>query len=172
MVSALAAVTLFFLWIIFVGSLALADSIAGGVIVLVSLFLFRRSRGPSWFPRCSENRRSPGALLKNVLAGLLFMPVFAGKILLSGLQITFLALQPSITLWPGIVRVRTALPGMSGVAALANTITLTPGTLSLDYVEEEDALFIHWIDVSEYDATTLDQQVTGGLRPWIRRILE
>ncbi|SIQ52259.1 multicomponent Na+:H+ antiporter subunit E [Alkalispirochaeta americana] len=181
MVSILAAVSLFLLWFLFVGAVTVADGIAGGVIVLTSLFLFRRSRSALWFPDSrqgpdrgpsSGSPRGAGALLKGLLAGALFLPVFAGKIFLSGLQITFMALQPSITFWPGIVRVRTGLSGMTGVTALANTITLTPGTLSLDYVADGDALFIHWIDVSEYDAATLDQQVTGGLRPWVKRILE
>jgi multicomponent Na+:H+ antiporter subunit E len=48
---------------------------------------------------------------------------------------------------PGIVEVKPDIDSDMGKLILANSITLTPGTLSMDYID--DSLFIHWISVKE-----------------------
>ncbi|HIC96254.1 TPA: cation:proton antiporter, partial [Candidatus Bipolaricaulota bacterium] len=47
---------------------------------------------------------------------------------------------------PGIVRIDPGLKTDLGVMMLANSITLTPGTLSVD-VDEKNNLYVHWINV-------------------------
>lgn len=51
---------------------------------------------------------------------------------------------------PGIVKVPVDLKSDYGQAALANAITLTPGTMTLDIAEQEGQTYyyIHWIDVT------------------------
>ena len=51
---------------------------------------------------------------------------------------------------PGIVKVPVAMKSDYGQAALANSITLTPGTMTLDIAEEDGQTYyyIHWIDVT------------------------
>ena len=51
---------------------------------------------------------------------------------------------------PGIVKVPVDLKSDYGQAALANSITLTPGTMTLDIAEEDGQTYyyIHWIDVT------------------------
>lgn len=53
---------------------------------------------------------------------------------------------------------------MSGTALFANLLTLTPGTLTIDYDEDDDALYVHWIDVTGYGEADFDRRVTSGLR--------
>jgi multicomponent Na+:H+ antiporter subunit E len=43
---------------------------------------------------------------------------------------------------------------------LANAITLTPGTLTVD--AHEDELFIHWIDVSGSDVDEFTRAIVAG----------
>ncbi|MEA1925553.1 MAG: Na+/H+ antiporter subunit E, partial [Candidatus Altiarchaeota archaeon] len=47
---------------------------------------------------------------------------------------------------PGIVKISPGLKTDLGITLLANSITLTPGTLSVE-VGEENSLYVHWIDV-------------------------
>ena len=49
---------------------------------------------------------------------------------------------------PGIVKIPTDMKSDYGIAALANSITLTPGTITMDFAEEDgqNYLYVHWID--------------------------
>jgi len=76
---------------------------------------------------------------------------------------------------PGIVKIQPDLKTDLGVTMLANSITLTPGTLSVDVDEDKKELFIHWINVDEeaVKKKPVDcRYVCGGFPKWIRRITE
>ncbi|GAI75906.1 unnamed protein product, partial [marine sediment metagenome] len=53
---------------------------------------------------------------------------------------------------------------------LANSITLTPGTLSVDIDEKNNDLYIHWINVTTLKPTT--HHICSNFPQWIRRIAE
>ena len=59
----------------------------------------------------------------------------------------FRVLSPSLPIKPGIVKVETRLRSPMGRLALANAITLTPGTLTVE--SRDQWLYIHWIDVKD-----------------------
>ena len=78
---------------------------------------------------------------------------------------------------PGIIRVHSGLKTDLGVFMLANSITLTPGTLSVGIDEKTNDLFIHNINVGEgdekkeyFESTELFSLV--NLPSWIRKIAE
>ena len=54
-------------------------------------------------------------------------------------------LTPSLPINPGIVKFKTKLTTDYSRMVLANSITLTPGTLSIDIID--DTFYVHWIDV-------------------------
>ena len=55
---------------------------------------------------------------------------------------------------------------------LANSITLTPGTITMDIAEQDgqDYYYIHWIDVTETDREKAGNVIKGRLENGIRRI--
>lgn len=78
---------------------------------------------------------------------------------------------------PGIIRAHSGMKTDLGIFMLANSITLTPGTLSVGIDEETNDLFIHKINVGEgdekrevFESTELFGLV--NLPSWIRRIAE
>ncbi len=71
---------------------------------------------------------------------------------------------------PGIVRISPNLKSDLAITLLANSITLTPGTLTVDVDEETGDLFIHWLYV--LDETPEISQVCGDFPEWARRIAE
>ena len=76
---------------------------------------------------------------------------------------------------PGIVKISPDLKTDLGVTMLANSITLTPGTLTVDVDEDSKDLYIHWINVDEkaLNKKTVDcSYVSGGFSDWVRRIAE
>lgn len=76
---------------------------------------------------------------------------------------------------PGIVKISPNLKTDLGITMLANSITLTPGTLSVDIDEDKNDLYIHWINVKEeaLKKKPVDcKSVCGNFPKWIRRVTE
>ena len=71
---------------------------------------------------------------------------------------------------PGIVKISTGLKTDLGITLLADSITLTPGTLSVDIDEKNNDLYIHWINVTTLKPTT--HHICANFPQWIRRIAE
>ena len=76
---------------------------------------------------------------------------------------------------PGIVKISPNLKTDLGITLLANSITLTPGTLSVDIDEDKNDLYIHWINVKEeaLKKKPVDCKfVCGNFPKWVRRVAE
>lgn len=75
---------------------------------------------------------------------------------------------------PGIVKISPGLKTDLGITILANSITLTPGTLSVD-IDEDNDLYIHWINVKKkaLEKKPVDCRfVCANFHKWARRIAE
>ena len=76
---------------------------------------------------------------------------------------------------PGIVKISPKLKTDLGITMLANSITLTPGTLSVDIDEDKNDLYIHWLNVKKeaLQKKPIDYKfVCGNFPKWIRRVAE
>ena len=73
-----------------------------------------------------------------------------------------------IDIHPGIVEIKTSLQSPIGRLALANSITLTPGTLVVDM--RGDSLFIHWINVTATDPVAATQEIAGHFEKYLKVI--
>lgn len=76
---------------------------------------------------------------------------------------------------PGIVSISPGLTTDLGITMLANSITLTPGTLTVDIDENTNDLYIHWINVDPkaIENTPLEcRAICGNFPAWVRRIAE
>ncbi len=76
---------------------------------------------------------------------------------------------------PGIVRISPKLTNDASITLLANSITLTPGTLSVEVDEKTNDLYVHWINVDESVLAQTPRDYTlicGGFPEWARRIAE
>lgn len=71
---------------------------------------------------------------------------------------------------PGIVKISPGLKTDFGITLLADSITLTPGTLTVDIDEKNNDLYIHWINVTTLKPTT--HHICANFPQWIRRIAE
>jgi multicomponent Na+:H+ antiporter subunit E len=89
----------------------------------------------------------------------IYLPVFIWKLILANLDVARRVLSPRIPLNPGIVKVKTDLKGDFGKLTLANSITLTPGTLSIDV--EDDYVFVHTIDVKGKTESENQANISG-----------
>ena len=70
---------------------------------------------------------------------------------------------------PGIVRVPVDLENDAQYTILSNSITLTPGTLTIDACPEEKAIYVHWINVTEKEPKN-SEVIAGPFEKWARRL--
>ncbi|NJD98594.1 cation:proton antiporter [Thermococcus sp. LS1] len=70
---------------------------------------------------------------------------------------------------PGIVRVPVDLENDAQYTILSNSITLTPGTLTIDACPEEKALYVHWINVTDPHPES-SEVLAGSFEKWARRL--
>ena len=102
----------------------------------------------------------------------IFGPFFAGMAK-ANVDVAYRVITGKIN--PGIVKISPDLKTDLGITMLANSITLTPGTLSVDIDEDKNDLYIHWINVKKeaLQKKPVDYKfVCGEFPKWVRRIAE
>lgn len=55
---------------------------------------------------------------------------------------------------------------------LANSITLTPGTMSVDLDTDRAVLYVHWIDVRSRDIDTITDLIVARFEKILRQVFE
>lgn len=102
---------------------------------------------------------------------LVYLPVFFYYIMKANLDVVYRALHPAMPIKPGIVKIKTSLKTDSGITALANSITLTPGTLTVD-LTADGFLYIHWINVKSTDVEEATRLIARRFEWFLKRIFE
>jgi len=97
--------------------------------------------------------------------------VFSWYAVKGGIDVAYRVLHPAMPIKPGIVRVKSVLKTSTGRTALANSITLTPGTLTMD-ITDEGVFYIHWLNVSTLDDEEAAEKILRRLEWYIQRIFE
>ena len=102
---------------------------------------------------------------------ILYIPYLFWYILLANFDVAYRVINPAMPIRPGIVRFKTSLTTDLAKPFLANSITLTPGTLTVDIVGDE--FFVHWIDVKhDEDPEKQGEIIAGNFERILRRIFE
>ena len=78
-------------------------------------------------------------------------------------------LHPGLPVKPGIVRAKSNLTTDIGKVFLANSITMTPGTITVDIID--DNFYIHWIYVHSKDPEVYTHKIMGRFEKYLKRIL-
>jgi multicomponent Na+:H+ antiporter subunit E len=87
----------------------------------------------------------PPITIKRIALSIVYLLVLFKEIILANFDVAYRVLHPKMPIKPGIVIIRTELKQNIAKVILANSITLTPGTFTLDI--KDDKLLIHWIYV-------------------------
>ncbi len=133
-------------WLVVAGSFDLQIAATGA---LVSLFVVYFNRDILIY---GDER--PPLRLKNLLWLIMYAKDFLISVLKANLQVAYLVLNPRLPINPGIIRFNPGIRLVTGRVLLANSITLTPGTLTIFCTEEE--MMVH----------ALTEQNALGLLEW------
>ena len=90
----------------------------------------------------------------------------------ANIDVAWRVIHPDIPIKPGIVKLKTTLKSETGLTFLANSITLTPGTLSVDIDQKNGFLYVHWIDVKDKDTEAATRIIVERFEKILRRIFE
>ena len=130
------ALVYFILWLAMNGRVT-TETVTLGILVSAALHLFSRRF-------LSVHPASPTSMLRLLPRVLLYLALLFIEIVKANLQVIRLVLSPVIEVEPCLVRFRTDLRSEAARVALANSITLTPGTLTVSL--EGNDLLIHALD--------------------------
>ncbi|MCD4819814.1 MAG: Na+/H+ antiporter subunit E [Candidatus Cloacimonetes bacterium] len=90
------------------------------------------------------------------------------EIIKSNIAVAKLVIQPTLPINPGIVKVKTKLKSRLGRIILANSITLTPGTLTIE--TKDDEFYIHWIDVTSENIDEATNSIVQNFEKYLEVI--
>jgi len=101
---------------------------------------------------------------------IVYLFIFIWECIKANIDVAYRVLHPAMPIRPGIVKVRTTLKSDMAKMLLANSITMTPGTISVDIIG--DYLYIHWIYIRSEDPEVYTKIITGAFEKYIKRIIE
>jgi len=136
------------------GSFSLANLLLGLALGGLALFLVRDSLGAG------------GSFLRTRRAAAL-LALFVEQLVRSAWRVAVLVLSPRLVVRPGILAYPLTVDRDIEITLLANLITLTPGTLSVDVSDDRRTLYVHAIDCA--DPAQVRRDIAEGFE---RRILE
>lgn len=105
---------------------------------------------------------------KLIMFLLLYIPNLIIELIKANLDVAKRVLDPKLPINPGIVKIPTQVKGDLGKLVLANSITLTPGTISID--ADDENVYIHWIDVKGANSGEYQKNVSSSFEKLLRRI--
>jgi multicomponent Na+:H+ antiporter subunit E len=101
---------------------------------------------------------------------IIYLFVFIRECLKANLDVAYRVLHPRMPIRPGIVKVKTSLKSDMAKMLLANSITMTPGTITVDIIDDD--LYIHWIYIKSEDPEVYTGMITGAFEKYIKKIVE
>lgn len=142
-------VALAVLWAVLHEEYSLRSLVIGGVIGCALLILLYQAPGTGMPEIVAPSGR------KYWRSGLYALRL-VWEIVLAGLTITRLILRRHLGLQPGVIVVPADVRGDVEVTLLANSITLTPGTWTLDVPRDQSVLYVHALDAPDPEQTRSD----------------
>jgi multicomponent Na+:H+ antiporter subunit E len=150
---------LLFFWILLNGTLA-PDTLLVGVVASFAIVWFLRES----MSFLNEFRATPQAFI----AAFNYIGYFLKELVKSNIALARVVLSPDLPINPGIVKVRTRLKSKMGRLLLANSITLTPGTLTVEI--EGEYLYIHWVNIESDDIDAATESIVAGFEKYLEVI--
>jgi len=110
----------------------------------------------------------PPVSIKRILFSFVYVIVLFWEIIKANFDVAYRVIHPQMPIRPGIVVIKTCLKSDIAKMILANSITLTPGTFTLDVIGDE--LLVHWINVKTEDIDEATNMIGQRFEKYLRII--
>lgn len=144
------------IWAAIAGEISLAKLLWGFFISFVLLFTFQGIFGPTQY-----------FIKLRLFISLVIFLIYS--LVVASLRLAFDIFTPHHRMKPGIIAVPLDAKTDEEILFLANLISLTPGTLSLDVSDDRKFLFVHVMYIENGDVERVRQSIK---QDWERRVLE
>ncbi len=135
----------FILWLLLTWSIEYPRLLIGVFVAIVAMLVYG-----AIFTKEPRKFANPSRYLRLMC----YVPVFFYYCIKANLDVLYRVIHPKTPIKPGIIKVKTSLKSDVAKTFLANSITLTPGTMSLDM--DGEYIYVHWIWVE----TTQTEEAT------------
>ena len=143
-------------WAALMGAFSGANLIAGFILGYAMIWLMQQVMSAStYFVKIRQ-------IIK-------FLRIFLWDLLLSNIRVFLTVLGPFSKMSPAIVAIPLDIDSDSEITLLANMITLTPGTLSLDVSDDRRLLYVHGMHVKDVEG--FKQEIKGGFEAIVQEVL-
>ena len=154
-------ILLMLIWLALTSSVQKEELITGIIVsFILSLVLFKDYKALGL----------PSFSLKRIFVFIIYLFVLFWEILKANFDVAYRVIHPKMPINPGVVIIKTSLKSNIAKLALANSITLTPGTFTLDIID--DKLLIHWINVKSTDIEKDTKLIGEKFEKYLRIIFE
>ncbi|MCL0066718.1 Na+/H+ antiporter subunit E [Thermodesulfovibrionales bacterium] len=145
----LTAIIMFVFWVILSGKITVLFLSLGFVASLLVAFIFHKSFMGVFFDRIASQELSSG--IKQVFRCLVYLPWLIYQIIGANIHLAYIILHPRMPISPALIRFKSRVKKPATIVTFANSITLTPGTITVDW------------DDGEYCVHALDKFSAEGL---------
>jgi len=152
---------LMILWLALTASLGKEELITGLIVSLILSLFSRKNFQIIGFPTIT---------LKKVVFSVIYLLILFKEIIIANFDVAYRVIHPKIPIKPGIIIIRTELKQDLAKLILANSITLTPGTFTLDI--DDDRLLIHWIYVKTEDTEEATKLIGERFEKYLKVIFK
>jgi multicomponent Na+:H+ antiporter subunit E len=151
----------FCFWLLLTLSVNIDHLIAGVIVVLLATIIFG-----GYF----TDRPVKFLQIHRILWFVIYIPIFLWYMVKANVDVAYRVLHPERPIKPGIVKIKTVLKTDIAKVFLANSITLTPGTMTCDI--DGDYLYIHWIWIQSPELEQASKIIASHFERFLRRIFE
>jgi multicomponent Na+:H+ antiporter subunit E len=148
-------------WLLITFRFTAANIVAGAVASFLTAFIF----GRYYFHNVGKFLQP-----RRWFWFIVYLFTFLWACLKANLDVAYRVLHPALPIRPGIVKVRTTLKSDFARTLLANSITMTPGTITVDIVGDD--MYIHCIYIRSEDPAVYTSMITGRFEDYIKKFAE
>ena len=156
----------FLIWLALTAGGGWQEIVAGLVMALAASLIagrFRRLAAPK-----ADFKHWP----RRIVFSLLFFFKFVWEMIKANVNVAAIVLHPKRPIKPGIIKIRTGLKTDAALTTLANAITLTPGTFTVDINLAEQELYIHCLTVKSADTEHNTRDIGMNFERLIKEVFE
>lgn len=111
-------------------------------------------------------------VLHRALYAIYYLVKFVWEMIKANVHVAYLVIHPNVPIKPGIVKIKTNLKKDAAITVLTNSITLTPGTLTIDVNEDAGEIYVHWIDVKKTSVEECTQEIGSRFESILAEVFE
>jgi multicomponent Na+:H+ antiporter subunit E len=151
----------FITWMLLTGRFYWQNIIAGALVSLITTLIFSR-----YFQIDVRKLFHPRRYFWLVI----YILYFIWECIKANFDVAYRVLHPSMPVRPGIVKIKLTLKRELARTILANSITMTPGTISVDIIG--DILYVHCIYLNDTNPDNYTYNISGKFERILTKIFE